>query len=156
MGKHGEKERDILNEEFSFRNQNLFLTFGNSQNFCCVLPIHYIGGFPVNNFAQCDFPSVFIDFEPGTWITSYSVSVFGVGKIFRIKLKKRPSYLSGITYFSKHGLHMLQWSTSYSFCKLYLSLLKFFLQAMLDATAFCPIQERFLQMSKEVHHEKKE
>ena len=25
MGKHGEKERDILNEEFSFRNQNLYL-----------------------------------------------------------------------------------------------------------------------------------
>lgn len=99
MGKHG-IEKDILNEEFCFRTQNLFLTSGNSQNFCCVLPISYIGGFPVNNFAQCDFPSVLIDSEPGTWITSYTVTVFGVGKIFRIKLNKRPSYLSGTNYFS--------------------------------------------------------
>lgn len=70
-------ERNLEQKEFILENLVSFLTSGNSQNLCLVLPIDYIDRIPVNDFVQCDFTSVLIDSEPGSWITSYAISVFG-------------------------------------------------------------------------------
>lgn len=96
-----ERKKKLYKEYFISENWMCFLTSSNSQNLCSVLPMGYIGGFPVNNFVQCDFTSVLIDSEPGTWITSYTISVFVQIKIFRImfnmkQYKCRHSYVGGI------------------------------------------------------------